>query len=251
MAIRKTIGKKLRFEVLKRDSFTCQYCGKMAPDVILEIDHIDSVKNGGKNDIMNLLTSCFDCNRGKGCRSISDNQLIKQQQEQLREISERREQLKLLLRWKCELKKFDDEQIDVVDNIVITTSNHKLSESGRYDILKTIKKYGISEVIEATKISFIQYYKTDSDTSKAVDYIPRICFHRLQRDNDPYLYKTYYIKGIIKNRIGLFNEKRVTTALTILVKNDESCRKLTDIAKNAKNWTCFWELLNDEFESDF
>ncbi|OAM26482.1 MULTISPECIES: HNH endonuclease [Eikenella] len=36
---RKSITKKLRFEVLKRDSFTCQYCGKAAPDVVLEIPY--------------------------------------------------------------------------------------------------------------------------------------------------------------------------------------------------------------------
>lgn len=34
---RTSIGKKTRFEVFKRDSFTCQYCGQKAPDVILMI----------------------------------------------------------------------------------------------------------------------------------------------------------------------------------------------------------------------
>ncbi len=67
---RKGLSKKLRFEVFKRDGFTCQYCGRSAPDVILEVDHIKSVKNGGDNDIMNLITSCFDCNRGKGKRKL-------------------------------------------------------------------------------------------------------------------------------------------------------------------------------------
>lgn len=52
---RKPITKKLRFEVFKRDAFTCQYCGRMVPDVILEVDHINPVANGGDNDIMNLI----------------------------------------------------------------------------------------------------------------------------------------------------------------------------------------------------
>lgn len=30
---RKAISKRVRFEVFKRDSFKCQYCGKCAPDV--------------------------------------------------------------------------------------------------------------------------------------------------------------------------------------------------------------------------
>ena len=31
---RRAVSKKLRFEVFKRDSFTCQYCGRKAPDII-------------------------------------------------------------------------------------------------------------------------------------------------------------------------------------------------------------------------
>lgn len=37
---RRTISKKKRFEVFKRDMFTCVYCGCKPPDVILEIDHV-------------------------------------------------------------------------------------------------------------------------------------------------------------------------------------------------------------------
>lgn len=64
-ALRKSISKKLRFDVFKRDSFVCQYCGRTPPTVVLEVDHINPVANGGKNSINNLLTACFDCNRGK------------------------------------------------------------------------------------------------------------------------------------------------------------------------------------------
>ena len=70
---RKTIGDKLRFEVFKRDQFKCQYCGKAAPDVVLNVDHINPVSKGGENDILNLVTSCEDCNSGKSDRLLSDN----------------------------------------------------------------------------------------------------------------------------------------------------------------------------------
>ena len=49
MADRKNISKKMRYEVFKRDSFRCQYCGRSAPEVILEADHIKPVAEGGKN----------------------------------------------------------------------------------------------------------------------------------------------------------------------------------------------------------
>jgi hypothetical protein len=65
MAERKGISKTLRFEVFKRDNFTCRYCGRKTPEVILEIDHVIPVSKGGTNEFENLVTSCFECNRGK------------------------------------------------------------------------------------------------------------------------------------------------------------------------------------------
>ena len=66
MSKRKNVSNKTRFEVFKRDNFTCQYCGKSAPEVVLNVDHIEPVSKGGSNDISNLITSCFECNNGKG-----------------------------------------------------------------------------------------------------------------------------------------------------------------------------------------
>lgn len=57
---------RLRFDVLERDGFTCQYCGAKAPDAQLEVDHIVPVVRGGTNDPDNLRTACVGCNRGKG-----------------------------------------------------------------------------------------------------------------------------------------------------------------------------------------
>jgi len=64
--VRRALSKKTRFEVFKRDVYACQYCGAHPPNVILEIDHIVPVAGGGSNKIDNLITSCFNCNRGKG-----------------------------------------------------------------------------------------------------------------------------------------------------------------------------------------
>lgn len=33
------VSKRLRYEVLRRDSHTCRYCGGAAPDVKLTVDH--------------------------------------------------------------------------------------------------------------------------------------------------------------------------------------------------------------------
>ena len=65
MSKRKSTSKRLRFDVFKRDNFECQYCGAKPPKVPLEIDHIVPVSKDGMTTIDNLVTACFDCNRGK------------------------------------------------------------------------------------------------------------------------------------------------------------------------------------------
>ncbi len=65
-APRRSISPKVRFEVFKRDDFTCRYCGRKTPQVVLEIDHVLPVAEGGDDALENLVTSCWECNRGKG-----------------------------------------------------------------------------------------------------------------------------------------------------------------------------------------
>lgn len=59
------VTKRTRFEVLRRDDYTCQYCGAKAPDVTLTIDHVMPQSLGGDDKPGNLLTACKDCNSGK------------------------------------------------------------------------------------------------------------------------------------------------------------------------------------------
>ena len=80
--------KKLRFEVFKRDSFRCQYCGTAAPDVLLMVDHVHPVAEGGTNDILNLITACQPCNAGKGKRTLTDHSVLERQRNQLTELNE-------------------------------------------------------------------------------------------------------------------------------------------------------------------
>ncbi len=70
--IRKEFTQKLRWQILARDSFTCQYCGRRPPEVSLEVDHKISVVEGGSNVTENLITACTECNKGKGSGSIRD-----------------------------------------------------------------------------------------------------------------------------------------------------------------------------------
>jgi hypothetical protein len=70
--VSRSISKKLRFDVFKRDRFVCQYCGTHPPEAVLEVDHIIAVASGGTDDPTNLITACLGCNRGKGASSLSE-----------------------------------------------------------------------------------------------------------------------------------------------------------------------------------
>lgn len=72
---RKSTGKRLRFEVFKRDYFTCQYCGAQPPDVVLVADHINPVAAGGETTIDNLITACEACNQGKADKLLTTRQI--------------------------------------------------------------------------------------------------------------------------------------------------------------------------------
>jgi polyferredoxin len=65
MGKRKSLSKRVRFSIFDRDGFTCQYCGKAPPEVMLQVDHIVPVAKGGTDDPGNLTTSCMACNSGK------------------------------------------------------------------------------------------------------------------------------------------------------------------------------------------
>jgi hypothetical protein len=60
----RSITPSIRFEVFRRDSFTCQYCGRRAPTVVLHVDHVIPIASGGTNDLTNLRTACSVCNQG-------------------------------------------------------------------------------------------------------------------------------------------------------------------------------------------
>lgn len=66
------ISKRLRFEILKRDGSACRYCGAMAPDAKLTVDHVTPVALGGSDEPSNLVTACRDCNAGKSSTSPTE-----------------------------------------------------------------------------------------------------------------------------------------------------------------------------------
>ena len=179
MAERKKLTQTQRFEVFKRDGFKCQYCGRSAPEVILEVDHIIPVAEGGKNDIINLITACKDCNRGKGKRLLSDTKTLDLQRQQLEDMNSMREQTQMMIEWRKELMMIEEEQIYTLNALMVDRTDLELSDEGVRTMRKQIHDFGFNEVFEALQISIDQYYNGSRySLNNVVKKVGGICYNR-------------------------------------------------------------------------
>lgn len=63
---RKLMTKELRQQIIIRDKYTCQHCGKYMPDEVgIHVDHIVPISKGGKTVPSNLQVLCSKCNGSK------------------------------------------------------------------------------------------------------------------------------------------------------------------------------------------
>lgn len=206
MAERRALSKKTRFEVFKRDAFTCQYCGAKAPEVVLQCDHINPVVEGGENDILNLITACIACNGGKGGRKLDDRSTVERQRAQIEELETRREQLEMMLAWR------DSAQAEVIDTVEEVAARIGErgglwpNDSGKADIRKWLKRYSLSEVLAAMDEAFDHYMRFCGDKPDgeawhtAFKKIPAFASMKRQAQDKPYLPRLLYIQGIMRNR---------------------------------------------------
>lgn len=233
--MRKPIKKSVRFEVFKRDSFTCQYCGRQAPEAILHVDHIDPVSKGGSNDILNLVTACDACNLGKGARELSDDSVVMKQKKQLDELNERREQLEMVMQWRDTMGELMEKQVEVAES-VMSQYGKQLTDYGKKEVKRLIKRYGLNEVIESLEISL------EKGIEESVTYAEKICKVREADRNDPLLKDKMYIRGILRNRIHYgFNNGEVTRILDRFCKSDMDVDVIKDIAKEVTSASEFKE----------
>ena len=146
MASRKAIPKKVRFEIFKRDGFTCQYCGAHPPSVILNIDHIHPVALGGDNSDDNLVTSCQACNLGKGAIELAD--APHSLQDKAIAILEREAQIKGYQRvMNDKRQRLQDEGVEVCDVYELFHSGYTLNDKALISVRKFIDELGFHEVL--------------------------------------------------------------------------------------------------------
>jgi hypothetical protein len=247
---RAPISKKLRFEIFKRDKFTCQYCGQKAPDVVLHVDHVNPVFEGGTNDILNLLTACAGCNAGKGKRKLEDQAVLEKQRAQLEELSERRDQLEMLLAWREGLAGLREQGVDAIANAFVKHTGFDLNDFGRREADKWLEEYGLQEVLEAADTAFRQYGQiaesehgqsrlTNDSISTVFAKIPGILRIRRAGVEKPYLRTLLYIRGILRNRLNNVNEMQCMTLLEQAHLAGMDLEDMKAAAKAARSWAGF------------
>lgn len=244
MSKRKSLSKSVRFEVFKRDSFTCQYCGKKAPDTILHIDHINPVSKGGDNEVINLVTSCEACNLGKSDRLLSDSTSIEKQRAQLEELNVRREQLEMMLAWRDSLRELNNETVEiVVEHIESYMSGFSVNDTGRQSIGKWLKRFSVEEIFSATDISSDRLPQSPdhNDINSYFDAIPKICNAKRLPEGEQRL---RYARGILRNRIYV-NEKLVMPLMAAAVEAGMDPEEIVEYAKVTKSWTEFRSEMED------
>lgn len=256
---RVALSKKLRFEVFKRDAFTCQYCGQKAPDVILNCDHVVSVADGGGNDILNLITSCFDCNSGKGARSLSEQAVLNKQVDQLAELQARREQIEMLIDWRTGLERLKEDTTDRVAEHWHSTIEGRASvtKSGRDSLRKLVKTHGLDLVLQAMPEALDTYGRREGEEQfltlesieTAFSKLGGVC--RTLRDSveKPWLKQAFYVRGILRARLSYLDDREVMRLMEECAKRDVDFDSLQRIAKSTRNWSSFRDVLERFIEA--
>ena len=253
---RKSIPKTVRFEVLKRDKFTCQYCGRSAPNIVLHIDHINPVANDGGNEITNLVTSCRDCNLGKSDKLLSDDSAIKKAKSQLDELQERREQLEMMMEWQRGLRDLTEDTItELCNNWEELAPGFVVNDSGKKNIRKWLRRFSVAEITSAMNIAAEQYLEfeeedlvTGGSWELAFEKISGIC--RVTRDskNNPDIKEMYYIRGILRNRLSYFDNVQGLQYLKNARSWGVDMETLRFIAYQVRSWTAFKSAIVEAIE---
>lgn len=231
MGKRKALGNKVRFEVFKRDLFKCQYCGQSAPEVILNVDHILAVANGGDNSIMNLITSCFKCNNGKSDIAIDDSSALQKQKKQIEELAERRSQIEMMLKWKQEVNS-NDFEMDKIEELLLKL-NPSLSFDNKMKAMyrKLLDKYTFEKVIDAIYKSF-----NKNEVEVAAMKVRGLLLYDEASEEDKIV---MYVRGILRNRQIGIDERYLSREIKACLVLGWQKFTIVSLAQSVRTWSTF------------
>lgn len=241
------LSQKVRFEVFKRDLFICQYCGRKAPDVILEVDHINPVAKGGDNSIENLVTACRDCNRGKGDKKLSDLSEVEKSRRQLEELQEKKNMVDMIIQWKNGLNDTLSYQVNQIEQVFCSecgVDNEHFSESFKKLLRRSIRKYGFDLIIDAIYIA-VDYYPTNNKQARenALSKIVGIAHNKYIEANDPEKASLTKVMHVACKLLAMSPREFYTSFPTNLYKSKQEKLILNAITATGSKWK-FAEIVN-------
>jgi hypothetical protein len=176
--VRKSISKKLRFEVFKRDQFTCQYCGAHPPSAILHVDHIHPVAKGGDNDMDNLVTACESCNQGKAARTLAD--VPKSLQERAKEVIEREAQIKgYQAAIGAKKRRIEEEAEQVRDVYESFNPGYTLNDKAMVSVRMFVERLGAHAVSDA-----MEYAHSRARKNEEFRYFCGVCWAKIKESSN-------------------------------------------------------------------
>jgi len=168
----RSLSKKLRFEVFKRDEFKCQYCGATPPSAILQVDHINPVASGGTNDMDNLVTSCQPCNLGKSKNKLSS--VPESLREKANRINEAEEQIRgyqeIILQ---KQERLEDETFAIFKSLL--PDQDRINKRDFLTVKNFINALGYFDVLEAAEIASAKF---SYSPSRSFRYFCGICINK-------------------------------------------------------------------------
>lgn len=185
-AIRKSVSKKLRFDIFKRDNFRCGYCGlSIGDNVILEIDHIIPIVVGGDNSPINLVTACFDCNRGKSKHLLSkSDDRLRLNKDKVSLLPEQKRQLTAYIEFQREQSAALDELCsESIKPLFENEKDFTLPYGWRASISYFLKRLPNSEVREAAGIAVSKRLYGQ----KKFAYFCGICHNKIRNNEGEYV----------------------------------------------------------------
>ncbi len=169
-----SMKKSVRFAVFDRDNFTCRYCGKSTDDrITLEVDHVIPKSKGGGDEIENLVTSCFDCNRGKSAKLIGQTapETERDRRRRLQELAETNRSAKELVALsEAKKKRIQAWGSIICDAMSLETVDRKFCEQAD----RLAEEFGDATVVRwINKLPF-KFYRMDNNSAKYLNGIARM-----------------------------------------------------------------------------
>jgi hypothetical protein len=179
--MRKALSTRTRFEIFKRDEFTCAYCGGTPPAVVLHCDHILAVANGGGNEPENLITSCSSCNLGKS--DVPLERVSAPLSEVFKRNQESAEQLKEYEKFLTERRAENEVRFNAVSQFLLNLWEVENAEGqvvcGVYEesIRMFLKRMPAQEIMECLEVAHAKRFNRERSTHK---YFCGCCWRRIK-----------------------------------------------------------------------